>query len=230
MPTDTFFNLPAHKRANLIDIALDEFAEHDYDGVSITRYVSRAGIAKGSFYQYFSGKADLLAHLLQIAGEQKAAYFAETAADQNGQESDTFSRLRRMIEAGVRFETEYPRLAQLAYRIASGGGYPPTLIAAAQAGAPLFFRDLVIQGKATGNIREDVDDDLAAWLFSVLFSDFGRYMANRLAATGQSAPTVHGFFRSASTLSLFDQLITILEHGLSTREAVPDLTGGQEQL
>ena len=59
MPYETFFNLPEEKRQTIFDILLEEFAENDYNSVSISRIVNRAGIAKGSFYQYFEDKKDL---------------------------------------------------------------------------------------------------------------------------------------------------------------------------
>ena len=59
MPKITFFNLPDEKRQLILDIAIDEFAENDFANVSISRIVARAGIAKGSFYQYFEDKDDL---------------------------------------------------------------------------------------------------------------------------------------------------------------------------
>jgi AcrR family transcriptional regulator len=46
MPTSTFWNWPANKRQLLIDIAVEEFANNDYDNASISRIVARAGIAK----------------------------------------------------------------------------------------------------------------------------------------------------------------------------------------
>jgi TetR/AcrR family transcriptional regulator len=55
MPKQTFFNLPDEKRDLITDVVIDEFADNDYDKVSISRIVQRAGIAKGSFYQYFDG-------------------------------------------------------------------------------------------------------------------------------------------------------------------------------
>lgn len=49
-------------------IALEEFADRDYDGASVSRVVARAGIAKGSIYQYFIDKKDLYLHLVDEAG------------------------------------------------------------------------------------------------------------------------------------------------------------------
>ena len=53
MPKDTFFNLPEDKRALICKVALEEFGEYTFDQASINRIVAKAGIAKGSFYQYF---------------------------------------------------------------------------------------------------------------------------------------------------------------------------------
>jgi AcrR family transcriptional regulator len=45
MPSD-FYNLPNEKRALIEEVAIDEFAEHGFEGASISAMVSRAGIAK----------------------------------------------------------------------------------------------------------------------------------------------------------------------------------------
>jgi TetR/AcrR family transcriptional regulator len=65
MPKPTFFNLTDDKRQRLIDLAIEEFAENDYDLASISKIVAQAGIAKGSFYQYFEDKKDLYQYLLE---------------------------------------------------------------------------------------------------------------------------------------------------------------------
>lgn len=67
MPKQTFFNLPDGKREKIIDCAIDEFAERGYEGASISRMVARAGIAKGSFYQYFEDKEDLYGYIIDYA-------------------------------------------------------------------------------------------------------------------------------------------------------------------
>ena len=66
MPKETFFNLPEDKRTLICQVAIDEFAAHSFDRVSINRIVARSGIAKGSFYQYFENKHDLFLYLLQL--------------------------------------------------------------------------------------------------------------------------------------------------------------------
>ena len=71
MPKETFFNLPADKRARIVDAAVEQVAEHSYDKVTIDRIVESAGIPKGSFYQYFANKDDLYVYLFTEVGDLK---------------------------------------------------------------------------------------------------------------------------------------------------------------
>lgn len=71
MPKQTFFNLPIEKQERIIDCAADEFAEHGYRTASVSRIVAAAGIAKGSFYQYFEDKEDLYGYVVERAIVQR---------------------------------------------------------------------------------------------------------------------------------------------------------------
>lgn len=72
MPKQTFFNLPAAKRERILDAAIHEFAGRGYKLSSISAIVAAAGIAKGSFYQYFEDKDDLYGYIITtMIAEQK---------------------------------------------------------------------------------------------------------------------------------------------------------------
>ncbi len=58
MPRPTFFNLPAEKQEQVFRAAVEEFATHPYGAAAVNRIVARAGIAKGSFYQYLEDKGE----------------------------------------------------------------------------------------------------------------------------------------------------------------------------
>lgn len=64
MCTETFLRLPEEKRNRFLDAAWEEFAAVPYSDVSINKIIRRAGIPRGSFYQYFTDKTDLFAYLL----------------------------------------------------------------------------------------------------------------------------------------------------------------------
>lgn len=65
MPTSTFFRLPEEKRARLIEACWDEVSQVRFSEVSINRIISAARIPRGSFYQYFEDKEDLIRYLME---------------------------------------------------------------------------------------------------------------------------------------------------------------------
>ena len=65
MPTDTFMKLPQEKKDKIIVAAKKEFARAPIAEVSIKNIVNDAEIARGSFYQYFESKQDLLIYIIK---------------------------------------------------------------------------------------------------------------------------------------------------------------------
>ncbi len=64
MPSETFLRLPEEKRARFLDAAWDEFTQVRFADASINQIIKKAGIPRGSFYQYFIDKEDLFLYLL----------------------------------------------------------------------------------------------------------------------------------------------------------------------
>lgn len=95
MPSSTFFNLPEAKRQRLIDAAWQEFTTVSYMDASINQIIQSAGISRGSFYQYFSGKQDLFAYLLQtILQSAKTMFLAQLTVHGN----DLFAAIPGMYD------------------------------------------------------------------------------------------------------------------------------------
>ena len=65
MPTATFFRLPEEKRKRLIDACWEELTRARFNDVSINRIITAAHIPRGSFYQYFEDKEDLIRYQLE---------------------------------------------------------------------------------------------------------------------------------------------------------------------
>lgn len=59
MPTKTYEHLPPEKKERLLAAIRQELQRVPFEQVSINRIVQTAGISRGSFYQYFSGKEEL---------------------------------------------------------------------------------------------------------------------------------------------------------------------------
>jgi len=170
MPAETFFNLPEDKRQRIIDCAVDEFAEHPYAAASLSQIVARAGISKGSMYQYFENKLDLYRWLaLEYAGQKKIVYFPEhIAQDPMGASISFFEFLRDGAIAGCLFTVDHPKLARAALRLVE-----PTPVDELQQ----LHRSFADQGMAfwharirmaidAGELRSDLDVELFAPLVS----------------------------------------------------------------
>lgn len=56
----TFYNLPPEKREKIIDVTKKEFSKGNKKKITINSVIEKAGISRGSFYQYFDDKLDLV--------------------------------------------------------------------------------------------------------------------------------------------------------------------------
>ena len=64
MCSETFLRLPEEKRQRFLDAAWEEFTRVSFSEASINQIVRRCGIARGSFYQYFRDKEELMEYLM----------------------------------------------------------------------------------------------------------------------------------------------------------------------
>ena len=90
MPTDTFENLSEEKKQKIIASAKKEFTRVPLEKVSIKNIVEQAEIARGSFYQYFNSKEDLLLYIVKNQKEQLFLKMKETLQNTKGDIFKTF--------------------------------------------------------------------------------------------------------------------------------------------
>lgn len=166
MPKPTFFNLPEEKREAICRVALEEFATHPYGQVSINRIVARAGIAKGSFYQYFDGKKDLLFYLLDRAGQAKMAYLAPII--QNSENCDFFALIRELYIKGIEFAKEYREYTEIGKKLLENKNTPiyQEIMKKNMPQAYEFFEGLLRNAINRGEVRADIDIKLLAYLIA----------------------------------------------------------------
>ena len=67
MCMETFHRLPEEKRTRFLEAAWEEFTRVSFAEASTNQIVQRAGVPRGSFYQYFRDKEDLFAYLMTQA-------------------------------------------------------------------------------------------------------------------------------------------------------------------
>lgn len=204
MPKETFFNLPEEKQNLICEAALDEFAAHPFRHASVNRIVRRAGIAKGSFYQYFEDKADLFRYLLQKAGEVKMRYLAPVL--QHAEQRDFFTLLHDLYLGGLQMAIEHRRYAALGKRLMEDRTLYAQIWSEGAATAQDFFRPLIEKAIARGEIRSDLDPALISWLVTTLSGQLSEYYLEHVAPQYDQ--------RMMETV---EQLIAFLRHGLQPR-------------
>lgn len=213
MPTRTFFNLPEPKRRLILDLAIEEFAAHDFPQASISRIVARAGIAKGSFYQYFADKSDLYLYLLQMAADEKRIFLQSERPPET--HSAFFDTLRWLFRAGMHFEFSNPQLAQVAFRAVYGHAPVPAAVDVLRGRPELFFRPLVVQAQADGEIDPDIDPDLVAFMLNAIMTQLGDFLLSRLALSPDALLADGSLsFDQPNFWTLIEDLLRILERGL----------------
>jgi AcrR family transcriptional regulator len=213
MPKETFFNLPDAKREAITAIAIEEFADHPYTAVSISRIVARAGIAKGSFYQYFEDKEDLYSYLLDLMVEKKREMFSSDHPDP--EHGGVFKYLHWVVENSFRYEIAYPQLTRLGYRAVAGNLFPQAFQSRARQETIAFYRRLVAVGKQQGDIDPAIDTDLIMAIFDVVFSALSQTLTTYITehvANGQDREIL---FDRPDLLQLLHQAMDILERGLA---------------
>jgi TetR/AcrR family acrAB operon transcriptional repressor len=86
---------PDASRRQLVDIAIDCFALHGFQGTSIDRIARSAGVTKGALYYHFRDKEDLLLE----AVKNRISEFERHVFDAVAASEDTHERLKRVIDA-----------------------------------------------------------------------------------------------------------------------------------
>lgn len=120
MPTATFFALPEERRARLVREAITEFSERPYAEASLSQIAQRSRIAKGSFYQYFEDKLDLYRWLVtEEAPRHKREFIGAPRAA-----ADFWAGFETLVERGMAFLVEHPRLARLTAAAADPSATP----------------------------------------------------------------------------------------------------------
>ena len=206
MPTTTFFNLPAEKRENIVEAAIKEFAENTYEAASVARIIERAGIPRGSFYQYFADLKDLYKYIIELAGEKKMGYFS--AVTSRMEELDFFEIVRGIYRAGIRFAREHPELAVIGNNLfRQNEELKKEIMGDLEIKSAAFFRELLKKGQEKGEIDPEADIEAAFFMLFHLNVATVDYVFNKR----QKSVFNDG---GDELLKLAEKILYIMENGL----------------
>ncbi len=171
MPKETFFNLPDEKRRLIENTAITEFAGRGFDKASVNTIVQNSGIAKGSFYQYFTGKKDLFFYIImEVAARRKLQYMSPVLKNPEG--IDFFIILKELFISGLRFASENPELEKLGMWVVNNTGHPVynELFNGSEHLSTDIYRQMLSASADRGELRSDIDIKFISFLFPVLLS------------------------------------------------------------
>ncbi len=208
MPKQTFLNLAQEKRQAFIGIALEEFANHDYNMASVSKIVEKAGIAKGSVYQYFEDKQDLFLYLLDVANREMIGDIQQAAP----QDSDVnfFELLRRQMSATVQAARKYPVHARLARRAyTSPLPFHAAVLEKTKQVRQEYFQTMVAQAQSLGHLEANLDPAVVSYMVQGLLNDLGLFLQSKFGGCEQD-------WDEHELNQVFDQVVQILRHGLES--------------
>ncbi len=97
MIKQTFYNLPKEKREKIIDVTIKEFQKGKKQKITINNVIKEAGISRGSFYQYFDDKLDLVEVVVDDMLNKMEAYIEQQLIENNGDIFDVFINIFDII-------------------------------------------------------------------------------------------------------------------------------------
>lgn len=107
MPTVTWARVDPARRAAIIEAAEAEFGAHGFSRGSLNVIARRAGVAKGSLFQYFADKRDLYAFIAEI-GSQRVRAYMENLIVRLDPRRPFFEFLTDWLDAWVAYFADHP--------------------------------------------------------------------------------------------------------------------------
>ncbi|MBN2611098.1 MAG: TetR/AcrR family transcriptional regulator, partial [Bacteroidales bacterium] len=114
MPLQTFLNLSKERRQKILDAAYEEFALNSYSTASLSKIISKLGLAKGSFYRYFSSKKELYLFLLKNATEMR---LDNAMGMLESEDKSLYEKLVENFIMKVKFDLRHPVISGFLYNV-----------------------------------------------------------------------------------------------------------------
>lgn len=164
MPSITFQKLNPEKQKKIINCAIRTFAEKGYTGASMDAVAEGAGIAKGALYRYFSSKQDLFMQVVDNLRDDIQDFATDYLARRKDWE--VFDTIRDILvsiyDFQKRFSVHHRVLCNVLYQ--EDLDFKGDVLAKFGKLSTHFYRLLLQQGIARGEVRPDVDLDAAGFV------------------------------------------------------------------
>lgn len=99
------------RRAEILEAAERVFLSYGYEGATIRRIAEEVGVSSTALYMHFPDKSAILVEICEVAFAKLLALNSEIAA----LKLDPVERVRRMLDAYMRFAFDNPNAYQVVY-------------------------------------------------------------------------------------------------------------------
>lgn len=167
MPKETFKNITEAKRQKFLNEAALLFAEKGYDGADMGELARRAGVSKGSIYNYFESKEDLFLYVctFNLERSRQAIYGTMDPA------WDIYRQIDHIFKSGVQFITEHPEFMVIYLSMTAPGmqRFAEVLAGVTEKFTGDVLKRELAKGIEAGIVRADLDIKLTAFIINGLY-------------------------------------------------------------
>ncbi|UUO02816.1 TetR/AcrR family transcriptional regulator [Mycolicibacterium novocastrense] len=170
MPTVTWARVDPSRRAAVIEAAEAEFGAHGYSQGSLNVIARRAGVAKGSLFQYFADKRDLYAYIADLGSQRVRAYIEDRIRELDPSRP-FFEFLTDLLDTWVAYFADHPqdRALHAASTFEIDTDARVSVHTVIHRHYLEVLRPLVRDAHARGDLRADCDTDALLSLLLMIF-------------------------------------------------------------
>lgn len=170
MPKETLFKIAAEKRERLLREAARLFAERGFNQTDMAQLASRAGVAKGSIYNYFENKEDLYLYVCRDGMRRSR----EAIYGRMDPEWDVYRQIEHIFRQGARFVRSHPEYLILYANISSAGmgRFSEQMSLEVEKYTADHLKRLIRRDMQRNLVRDDVDVNFAAFMVNSLYIIF----------------------------------------------------------
>ena len=166
-------------------MAVQLFGEYGYDGLSIDRLCEKAGISKGSFFQYFPSKTHLFEFVILIFDD----YLAKWIDEIKNKETAVLAkdRLLYLYQALIINSKLFTDEQKFFLYVSSSLSHATVFIAGIDLTRHFqqYIKEIIERGVKTGEIRGDFEVDMTGYLVSLIIEGLLRRWYSEESTTRQ---------------------------------------------
>jgi AcrR family transcriptional regulator len=165
-------NSPKGSKRDILNAALQLFAERNFAGGSVRDIAEIAGLKPASLYAHYKSKDDMLASLIDIGHTEHAERIEQSLA---AAAPDPKSQLCAWVDAHVRFHAAYPMLATVInHELHALPSNRLELVSSLREKTVKWLTDIIDKGSETNEFKCGHD----AWLAAASIGATGMRVAN----------------------------------------------------